>query len=114
MSMGSDGIIHSQWAKGTAVDRNLAWNSVEAVTRISEGGRVALLIDISGLKSMTHEAREIYADAKGLEAVALLAGSPVATIIGNFYMGMKRASRVPTRMFSSEDKAISWLKERLK
>ncbi len=114
MMLGDDGIIRCVWAPGVVVNGELARESQLALQRLGGQTGNAMLADISAIKSMTHEAREIYAAAEGIVAVALLARSPVATVIGNFFIGVKKTVRVPTQIFTTEDKAIAWLKEMMK
>lgn len=44
--------------------------------------------------------------------MALLIGSPVSRMIGNFFLGINRL-RVPVRLFSDEAEALEWLKRYL-
>jgi hypothetical protein len=43
-------------------------------------------------------------------ALALTVGSPVARVIGSFFMGLNKP-RFPSRMFTSEAEASEWPKE---
>ncbi len=40
--------------------------------------------------------------------VAMIAGNPVARVIGNFFVGLNRPD-IPTRLFADEATAIPWL-----
>jgi hypothetical protein len=40
--------------------------------------------------------------------VALLVGSPVTRVIGNFFIGLNKP-RWPVRLFRSESDALAWL-----
>ena len=42
-------------------------------------------------------------------AIALLVGSPLSRVIGNFFVGLNR-STFPLRLFTSEEEAIAWLR----
>ena len=64
------------------------------------------------MKSLSREARHYYASdeaAKVARAVALIVGTPVSRVLGNFYLGLSNP-HLPTRLFSSEGEALEWLK----
>jgi hypothetical protein len=80
--------------------------------KISKGKKLPLLVDSRNIKSMEREARVYYAGEEGRKSVsacALLIGSPVSRVIGNFFMGLNKPL-VPTRLFTSETEAIEWLR----
>ena len=75
-----------------------------------------ILIDITGLKSVSKESRGIYSSketAEYLSSAALLIGNPVTRIIGNFYLGLNKAY-MPIKLFTSEEDAFAWLEGFLK
>ena len=79
--------------------------------RLITGRRFRALIDLRQMKSQDREAREYYTQPQhtpGLVAIALLIGSPMSRVIGNLYMGFNK-SDIPTRLFTSEAEAITWL-----
>jgi len=84
----------------------------EAVAKFSEKKRCPLLIDMVRCKSVTGKARAHYArDEAGEEvsAIALLIGSPVSRIIGNFFLGINKP-KYPVKLFTAETGAIEWLR----
>lgn len=62
---------------------------------------------------MKKEARDYYAlggSREGMEsAVALIVKSPLSRAIGNFFLGLNKTP-LPTKLFTSENHAITWLK----
>ena len=83
----------------------------EAVAKVAKGKKLPLFIEMVGCKSITSEARTHYArEQVGEEvyAVALLIGSPISRVIGNFFMGFNKPKH-PVKLFTSETKAIEWL-----
>ena len=75
------------------------------------GKRHPILIDLQGIRSITREARAYYAGpetARVSSACALVVTSPMARVVGNFFMGLNKPL-MPTRLFSSETEALSWL-----
>lgn len=89
-----------------------AKENMQAQARLTAGQRHALFVDMRQIQSQDREAREYYAgpeSAQILKAVAILIGSPMSRVIGNFMLGFNR-STLPTRLFTSEDEALSWLR----
>ena len=65
--------------------------------------------------SVSRDARAFAAQSKkedGCIATALLITSTANKLIGNFYININRPN-IPTKIFSTEDKAIEWLQESL-
>ncbi|HEY0602682.1 MAG TPA: STAS/SEC14 domain-containing protein [Herpetosiphonaceae bacterium] len=90
-----------------------AKENIQALEELSQGRPFRALTDIRQMTSQSREAREFYSDpshTQSLVAVAILVGSPVSRLIGNFFMGFNKSS-TPTRLFTSEADAIAWLKE---
>jgi hypothetical protein len=80
--------------------------------KLSKGKKVPVFTDMRGLKSMTREARLFLSGedaAQVTSAAALLIGSPLSKVIGNFFMGINKPP-YPTKLFTSEEKALQWLK----
>ena len=83
-----------------------------AQKRVSGSKKTPVFNDIRGVNSVSREARLFTASAdasKVSKAAALLIGSPVSRVIGNFFLGINRPP-YPTRLFTSEAEAIKWLK----
>lgn len=79
---------------------------------LSMGKKIPIFDDIRGVKSITREARLFTSSAEAVQvgrAVALLIGSPVSKVIGNFFLGINKTP-YPTRLFTSEVEAVKWLK----
>jgi hypothetical protein len=90
-----------------------ARENVASISNFLSGSASLLLVDMRRMRSMAREARQYL---KGPEAeqvaraVALLIGSPVSRVLGNFFLRLG-AHRVPTALFTTEDEAIAWLLE---
>ena len=73
--------------------------------------KTRVLIDMTAVTEITKEARDYFANKRTASiqrATALLIGSPVSRLIGNFFMGLNRPIS-PTRLFTNPHKAIQWL-----
>ena len=88
----------------------------ENIAHIFELGgerRNRVLVDSRGLRWQTREARDYFVGPeaeRATAAVALLVGSPVSRVIGNFFMRFG-THRFPTALFSDEEGAVRWLLE---
>ncbi|MBI3244794.1 MAG: STAS/SEC14 domain-containing protein [Chloroflexi bacterium] len=79
----------------------------------SYDGQPPVLADIRLVRAVDREARlqSSYPEFQDFrQASALLVGSPVSRIIGNFFIGLNRPS-IPIALFASEEEALAWLKE---
>lgn len=104
------GFVHCTMAPGCEMVVEDARVNVEAISRL-DTGRKLLLVDMRLMRSQTRETREYLTgpDAeRAARAVALLVGSPVSRVLGNFFLRLG-AHRVPTSLFTNEDEAIAWL-----
>ncbi len=83
-----------------------------AYRKISKGKRLPLLIDTKTMKSLSREARVYFASEEAAacaSAAGIVVGSPVSKVLGNFYLGLG-SPKLPSRLFTSEDEALTWLK----
>jgi hypothetical protein len=112
MWLGEDGIGRVVLKPGAEETLEDVKEIIEAGRKLGKGAAVPVINDIRNTKSITREAREFYTGEetkKVVSAIALLVGSPVSRALGNFFIAVNRPS-CPTRVFSSEQKAIEWLK----
>ena len=89
-----------------------AMKAIMAVQGEMAGRRkIPSLVDMREIRSSTREARVYTAGEAGQKlylAAALLIASPVGRMLGNVFINFSRP-RYPTRLFTSEAKAIEWL-----
>jgi hypothetical protein len=110
--LGEDGIIRVVNLPGMEVNLENVIELTNTVKKLCKGKKVPLFDDIRDIKSITREARvfgssEVVAQVGS--AAAFLIGSPVSKVIGNFFLGLNKLP-FPTKLFTSEEKAIEWLK----
>lgn len=104
------GFIHAVMREGCEMNLTDATENVAATASLARG-HMPVLVDMRGVRSQTREARQYFDGAeaaKTLSAVALLIGSPVSRVLANFFLRVS-AQRIPTRLFTSEADAITWL-----
>jgi hypothetical protein len=110
--VGSDGILRSVIKQGAEEDVEDAQANMEAGLRLAAGREMPMLVDMTGMRSITRPARRHYADPGSeiayASAMALVGSSPVARAIGNFAIGLSQPRR-PLKMFSTEAEALEWL-----
>jgi hypothetical protein len=105
-------IIIARFRAGAEVTVDDARANVALCLQKNAGRRRPLLVDLREVKSQTAEARAYLAGREGIQvsqAVALLTGSPLSRVLGNFYLGLNKPS-IPTRLFTSEEEARAWLR----
>ncbi|MDP9276141.1 MAG: STAS/SEC14 domain-containing protein [Chloroflexota bacterium] len=108
--LGSDGVATIRYKPGAMITEEMARKTVGELMVLTNGKRIALLADIRQQKSITREARLFYGNAThAYAALALLAGSPATRLIANFFIGLSHP-KVPTQIFTDEEKAVAWLR----
>lgn len=110
--LGEDGIVRIIHVPGAEVTLEDAKETMLAYLQIRQDKRRPLLVDTRTMKFLAREARKYYAGdeaAKGASAVAIIVGTPVSRVLGNFYLGFSNP-HLPSRLFSSDDEALEWLK----
>jgi hypothetical protein len=110
--LGEDGIFRSRTNSESEITVELAREHLEIHTKLTRGKKTPVLTDIREIKSITRAARVHLSGEeadKVHSALAILTGSQVSKVIGNFFLGLNRP-KFPTKMFTSEEKAVEWLK----
>ena len=117
ISFGEDQILRQTFFPQAEETEETARENVETMLKmmqmmnIKNKKRCPILVDGREIKSVSKEARTIYQNeerAVTLAAAALLGGSIVSMVIGNFFIGLNRPNH-PIRLFTSEEKALEWL-----
>lgn len=111
--MGEEGIARTCVKENAEITLELAKENTESVNTLYKGKKFPILIDSRGIKSMSRDAREHFS-TKGRDtktnAFGIIIGSPISRVLGNFYLGINKPP-VPTKLFSSEEEALDWLKQ---
>jgi len=108
--LGSDGMVRHVLRDGAVLDLPAARLNLRAVVTVSEGQRLPMVAVVTGLASATRQVRQFYAGAEAAEAVscvAMVTGSAVSRVIGNFFVALNRP-QAPTRMFGTLEQALVW------
>jgi hypothetical protein len=75
---------------------------------LGDGKRVGVLLEITGVESVSKEAVAVYSEASTVAAFALLGRSPVDKVIAHGLRGLAWPE-CPVRYFVDEREALTWL-----
>jgi hypothetical protein len=109
------GFLRSSYKRATDNTLAEAQKIVHSMRVLGGGIRRPVLVDFRGMRSMDREARDYFAGpetAAVISAAAILVDSSLETAIGNLFTRLGK-SLVPTRLFTSEPRAVAWLKKHL-
>ena len=107
------GFVHATIREGATFEVTDARDAVAATWQIAGEQRRPVLVDMRGVRTLPREARDYFLSdeaATKLRAVALVASSPVAKVIGNFILRLGD-HKVPTQIFTEQEAARAWLGE---
>ena len=112
IQLDGDGILRSTIVPNAEVTLEDSKRSIAVYRELSKGKARPVLMDARNIKSSDRESR-VYATGKETASVvgafAILVGGPVSKIVGNFFLRVNKPP-YPTRLFTSEDEAIAWLR----
>jgi hypothetical protein len=112
ITLGDDGTVRVRIRSGSHQTIADAQENLRAALAVTDGRRRPLLVDITGARPLDAEVRHYYSGqvlVDGFSALALLIeSSPLGSMMGNVYLRVARPG-IPTRLFTSEHKAVSWL-----
>ena len=106
------GICRFEAKSGERLELSDAQEALQAVLSLSDGNLPAILVDLRQLRAASKEAREYFShedNTRKIAALAFLVDSPLSTLLANFYIGLNPTG-VPTKLFTTEEEAIQWLK----
>lgn len=83
--------------------------SLDELARVG-GPRCLALVDMRRIKALSREARDRFKERTPsiCARVAMLIGSPVGRVLGNFFFRHVTAG-MPKQLFTSEEEAVVWL-----
>ncbi len=107
-----NGILRCQLFPNSEISLEFAKQIVEETLKLCKGKNVPILGDLSKAKFISKESREYLSGDEAMKAASSLANitrTPFSKVIGNFLIGLNKPP-YPVRLFTSEEKAIEWLK----
>ena len=93
------------------IDVEAAQSLISLRHRFFDGKAHVTLIDIRTVKSITKEARDLFASKEGtvnINAAALFGHSSLSNMLATFFLNFNRPN-VPIKLFKERDEAIQWL-----
>ena len=112
ISLRSDGIMRIELHPEDEFTVNDTLEIIETVKRIGGGKKFPNLITTKGYINIDKNARALSASEDGnLYTIvdAIVTNSSALKLIADFYISFNKPVK-PTRIFSSEEKAVEWLK----
>jgi len=110
--IGEDGILTiSICPEDGVVDGPGITRVIDQHVALADGRKTPVLVDARRARRMSREARELASGprvAAVTSVLAVLIGSPVSAMIGNFFLYVSRP-HYPTRLFYDEAAARMWL-----
>jgi hypothetical protein len=104
-----DGTVQMVWTTKDASDLEDAIAAISAMNELTGGRRSSLLVDLHDSGQQTRPARLEFARRDDLvSALAVIAGTPLSRIIGNFFLSVNKPL-YPARLFDNEASALAWL-----
>lgn len=109
IGFGLEGIILLVWHPGVVLEAEDVYVAMAMVNDIAGDSELPMLVDISGTKAVTREAKSVFAIPCAASRIALLGSSPVDRVIANYTIGRQQSLPCPTRFFTARSEATSWL-----
>ncbi len=110
-----NGVLYGPYPEGIELDLPFVKQLVKDRLEFLEGKTVPGIIDTSGIKQATKEAKDYFAkeeSAAGLSAVALISNSAFSRVVSNFFIKISLIKTpIPIRLFSNEQEALEWLEQ---
>lgn len=103
-------ILHARF-KSPEVTLEIAKHTLTERKKLTEHKPVPMLVDITHVKSVSKDARELFAhkdNTQGLSASALLTSSYLSKIIGNLFLKFNKPS-IPTKIVNSKEEGVAFL-----
>ncbi len=105
-----DGIIVQRVMPGARQELKDAQENMDVFLRLAAGRKSLLLVDLRESGPTGPGVRELYAKhSDQLLASALIVGSSLSQMIGNFFLNLNRPPS-PCRLFTDEAPALFWLR----
>lgn len=109
MWLDPDGVVQMTWVSKAVIGLEDATAAIAVMTELTGGRRSPLLVDLHEGGQPSRLARLEFTSHDDLvSAVALIVGTPLSRVMGNFFLSVSRPS-YPVRLFDDEASALAWL-----
>ena len=107
-----DGILFAQYKPNIPlIDMTMARKLVRDRLELIDGTPYPICGDISNMSKVADDARVFLGQPEaivGITALAIIQKSTIQNLLANFYLKVNKPE-IPTRLFSSKEKATLWL-----
>lgn len=110
VSLRSDGLLEYRANPGLVITHDVALQVMEVGCQITDVPRPTL-VWMQDMARVDRQARALFASEEYMRLssqTALVVGSPVSRVIGNFFVGLNRPS-YPVKIFDDAKLAAKWL-----
>ncbi|MHA7241318.1 DUF7793 family protein [Arthrobacter sp. TMS1-12-1] len=104
----TEDVLYLRWRAGVQITHPVAVDAAHALAEISGPELLPLIVVMGGIDGLTFRTRVGMNSYRGFSRVALIGDGPVDEVMAGFAVN----SLTPTRYFTSETEALSWIKER--
>ncbi|MFF1383335.1 STAS/SEC14 domain-containing protein [Arthrobacter sp. NPDC058288] len=103
-----EGVSRITLRPGARVTEEDGIRTREQLLALTGGARGGVLLDITGVGSVSREAISVYSAAVTVSAFAILGRTPVDRVIAHGLLGLPLPA-CPSEYFTDEDEALTWL-----
>jgi hypothetical protein len=111
LELDADGLLRLTWPRDASITEADAKAAMGEVNALCGESRHPMIVDMATTSDVSRGARAVFGRPCQASRIALLGASPVDRVIANFFLGLNKLP-CPTRFFTSEAEALSWLKVR--
>jgi hypothetical protein len=104
----SEGIVRIALKPGARMTAEDGAAASEGLLALMGGEPSVVLLQITGVGSVSREAISVYSEAATVRAFAILGATPVDRVIAHGMLGLPKPS-CPTEYFTDEREALRWL-----
>ena len=111
--MDEQGIFHLSYTEDARLTLEDTLKELQIISEISGHKGIPTLVDLNNVVHVPRECRTYYASKeteKIMKVVAMLVGTRMSRLIGNFFIGLNKPT-MPIKLFTSEMEALKWLKQ---
>lgn len=110
LQLEADNVLLLAWDPGVRIEAGNARAAVDAVNEFAAGNRYPLLVRMANASHLSRAARDVFIEPCAASRIALLGENPVDRILVDYQLAAQPAP-CPTRFFTSEAEAMTWLLE---
>lgn len=107
LELREDGVIHLVWQPGVSLGVGDVKAAMAKVNEVSDGLARPLLVEMTDIETVNHEARAAFSTPSAASRIALLGSNPVDWMIANFRGA--HTYPCPTQFFTDRTEAMNWL-----